>query len=50
MSRTLEQPNYTTSLGTQRSPGYKKLLRRKPALKRYYRETKFSLLKLTNST
>ena len=36
-----------TSLGTQRCPEYS---RRLPALGRFYRETKFSLLKSTNLT
>ena len=32
-----------TSLGTQRCQGNQKLLRRLPALERFYRETNFSL-------
>ena len=37
---------YFTSFGTQRCPGYNKILRRLPALEGFYQETK---LKLTYS-
>ena len=46
---SIQHTYINTSLGTQLCQGHKSYSRRLPALERFYRETKISLLKSTHS-